>query len=328
MMAAILTIGTILISSIIIYIAAKRFAESSSGIGDYLNLPRDIKGATFDAISSSLPELLIALFSVIFFKQFEVGVGTIAGSAMFNLLIIPGVCVLIAPAAFTVNKKVVSRDAIFYLASVFTLITLIIFMKTWGLITALILIGMYALYLKEMHRHTKEYEKDNAKEKNKEFRLRKEISIFVGLLIIIGFATYFLTKASIDLATILHISPIIIAFTITAAATSIPDMIISFVNAKKGDVDDATSNVFGSNIFDIFVGIGLPLLIYITFAGAVEMTFQYIEILFMLLGATILITYFFSENNTLSKKRGIMLLVLYALFLSYIVFLALQQATG
>ena len=80
-MGVLTDLGVILLSSIIIYLSGKRFAESSSKIGDFLNLPRDVKGATFDAISSSLPELLVALYSVIFFKQFEVGIGTIAGSA-------------------------------------------------------------------------------------------------------------------------------------------------------------------------------------------------------------------------------------------------------
>jgi cation:H+ antiporter len=134
--------------------------------------------------------------------------------------------------------------------------------------------------------------------------------------------TFFLTKYSIELATILNVSPIIIAFTITAAATSIPDTVISVANARKGNVDDVTSNVFGSNIFDILVGLGLPLLIYTVFLGPVEMAFANLEIIFALLGATILTVYFFADSHQLNKRQAIFLLFLYVLFVAYTIILA------
>ncbi|MBT7474895.1 hypothetical protein HN706_03075, partial [Candidatus Woesearchaeota archaeon] len=62
-MGILLSLGIIILTSIVIYFAGNKFAESSSKIGDYFNLPRDVKGATFDAIASSLPELLVALYS-------------------------------------------------------------------------------------------------------------------------------------------------------------------------------------------------------------------------------------------------------------------------
>lgn len=321
-MGLIINILIILITSIVIYYIGNIFAESSSKIGDYLNLPRSVKGATFDAIASSLPELLVALFAVIFFKKFEVGIGTIAGSALFNLLIIPGICVLVAPITFKVSKKVISRDAMFYLIAVFSLIVLLLYFKTWGLGIAIILLLMYLIYIKEIVKHSKNHKKENKNKKETGIRISKEIGIFLITLIIIGIATYFLTKSSINLSEILNISPVIIAFTITAAATSVPDTVISVANAKKGDLDDAVSNVFGSNIFDIFVGLGLPLLIYSLFAGPVQIGFKYLEIVLGLLGATIIVLYFFAEEGKLTKKQGIFLLFMYLVFLTYIIFLS------
>lgn len=97
----------------VIFYAGRWFIESSSNIGDYFRLPRSVKGATFDAVASSFPELMIALFSVIAFGKFEVGVGTIAGSAIFNLLVITGLAVLVAPGVFKVSPPVVRRDSLF-----------------------------------------------------------------------------------------------------------------------------------------------------------------------------------------------------------------------
>jgi len=312
----------IFIASIVIFYVGNIFAKSSSKIGDYLNLPRSVKGATFDAIASSLPELLVALFAVIFFKKFEVGIGTIAGSALFNLLIIPGLCVLVAPVAFKVSKKVISRDAMFYLIAVFALIVLLLYFQMWGLGIAIALLLVYMVYIREIVNYSKKYRKEKKKEKKKGVKIFKEIGIFLVTMVIIGIATYFLTKSSINLSEILNISPVIIAFTITAAATSVPDTVISVVNAKKGDLDDAVSNVFGSNIFDIFVGLGLPLLIYSIFVGPVQIAFQHLEIILGLLGATIIVLYFFAEEEKLTKKQGIFLLFMYLVFLSYVIFLS------
>ncbi len=321
-MNILIALGIILISSIVIYFAGKKFATTSSNLGDYFRLPRDVKGATFDAVSSSLPELLVALYAVIFFKQFDVGIGTIAGSALFNLLVIPGLCVFVAPVAFKVSKKVISRDALFYLLSVFALVTLLYYFQTWGLIIAILLLGLYGIYLRDIIIHTKSHKKKLKETKPTNIRLAKELPMFLVLLIIIGIFTFFLTDAAIDLAHALGISPIIVAFTIIAAATSVPDTIISVSNARKGDIDDATSNVFGSNIFDILVGLGLPLLIYTLYKGSVTIDFTNMEIILGLLGSTIILLYFFAEDHSLNKRQARTLLLMYLLFVSYVIYLA------
>ena len=320
-MSLAISIGTIVIASILIYFIGNIFAKASSNLGDYFRLSKSVKGATFDAIASSLPELLVALFAVIFFKKFEVGIGTIAGSALFNLLVIPGICVLVSPVVFKVHKYVITRDAMYYVISVFVLLVLTLYFKVWGFVISLILIGGYFAYLRTIVRHTKEHRKKKSKPEG--IKLWKELLIAFATLICIGAVTYFLTGASIELAEVLNIAPIIIAFTITAAATSIPDAVISIFNAKKGNVDDAASNVFGSNIFDIFIGLGVPLLIYSLFVGPVEIVFNNLEIIIGLLGATIIVFFFFAEENTLRKKQGIFLLFMYVVFVVYTVVLSL-----
>ena len=116
-MEGLISFSVIVLTSVLLYFISNRFADASSNIGDYLKLSRSVKGATFDAIAGSMPELLVALFAVIFFKSFEIGIGTIAGSALFNLLVIPGICVLVAPVAFKVSRDVIDRDGLFYIIS-------------------------------------------------------------------------------------------------------------------------------------------------------------------------------------------------------------------
>lgn len=69
----------IILSSVIIYFAGDYFAEASSNIGDFLGLSRSVKGATFDAISSSLPELLVAIIHYLFSKNLRSGLERLLG---------------------------------------------------------------------------------------------------------------------------------------------------------------------------------------------------------------------------------------------------------
>ena len=157
---------------------------------------------------------------------------------------------------------------------------------------------------------------------SKKVSIKKEFALFFALLGVTGLFAYFLTDAAVNLAHSLGIPPVIVAFTIIAAATSLPDLIISVANARNGDIDDATSNVFGSNVFDILIGIGLPLFIYNLFKGAIEITFSNLEIILGLLGSTILVLYFFADNRTLNKRQAKILLFMYVIFVAYTVYLA------
>lgn len=329
-MSAIISLTVIIIASAVIYFTGSWFARASSNIGDYLSLPRSVKGATFDAISSSLPELLIAIFSVLAFKKFEVGIGTIAGSALFNLLVIPGICVLVAPKLFTVAKDVIARDGMFYNISVFALLAALLYSRTWGLAIPILFLTVYIWYViaifKRTNKHKKEITQEQKTETRKKIKLSKELTIGLVTLAVIAAASYFLTEHAIEFAAAIGVPAIIVAFTIIAAATSLPDTVISVINARKGNIDDATSNVFGSNIFDILVGLSLPLLIAYYFTGPVNIAFRHLEIVVALMGSTILVLYFLAEEHTLRKKEAWILLLMYFAFIAYVVFLGLNGA--
>jgi cation:H+ antiporter len=324
-MDILLNIGVVILTSLVIWYTGDKFSEASSKIGDYFHISRAVKGATLDAISSSLPEFMVALFAVLSFHKFEVGVGTIAGSALFNLLVIPGLCVLVAKKRFTISKEVVSRDGTFYIISVITLLGVLLYFKNWTILVPLGMILIYFWYLFYVAKHTKKHQSTKTqKKKTKEISLGKELGIGVIMIVLIGVATYFLTEHAILFAEAMGISPIIIGFTIIAAATSLPDTVISVASARKGDVDAAVSNVFGSNIFDILIGLSVPALIAIlVFKAPIEIIFTNLEIIFGLLVATVIVLLYLAEEHTLNKKQGIKMLIFYGLFIAYIVYLSL-----
>ena len=141
-----------------------------------------------------------------------------------------------------------------------------------------------------------------------------------GMMILMGLSTEVLVTSAINLGDLLTISPVVMGFVIIAAGTSVPDTALSVISAQRGHYDAAISNVFGSNIFDICICLSVPVLIALTISGETLIDLKQVELVWALIGATLISFYFFwSKNYTLSKaKAGIMGLT-YLMIVVYVV---------
>ena len=93
------------------------------------------------------------------------------------------------------------------------------------------------------------------------------VPVFIISLAIIGYSCYWLVIAAEAFAKLMQIPTAIVALTILAGGTSVPEMISSAIVSKQGRGDMAIANAIGSNIFDILMSLGLPVLIYILIKG-------------------------------------------------------------
>lgn len=263
------------------------FISSLDKISNDLKLSSDAAGATLMAVGSSAPELFVALFSVLKPGAHQViGIGSIVGSAIFNLLVIVGAAAIIKNAKLTWQPMI--RDLSFYTLSVLLLVWFI-----WdGKFTtpeAAILLLVYTIYViaviywrKLLPYSDMEYTEDVADPHGEQNKITKPIDNFlrfifpakekyyltfsVSILIIAGLS-YGLVEVAIHLAHVLNIPEAIIALTVLAIGTSIPDLFSSIIVARQGRGDMAVSNAIGSNIFDILVGLGLPFIVVMLISG-------------------------------------------------------------
>ena len=121
------------------------FVSSLEDISEALNLSSDVAGATFMAAGSSAPELFTSLMGVFAVKN-DVGIGTIVGSAVFNLCCIIGGTALFTPQTLVIDWKPITRDTLFYFISIVAMI----YVLRDGLVTlweAVALIVCYVLYV-------------------------------------------------------------------------------------------------------------------------------------------------------------------------------------
>jgi cation:H+ antiporter len=306
---------TLTMASLVVMVACDSFELASNHLGTHVyKMPKGVRGATIDAIGSSMPELFTTTSLLFFYTDldgFSAGIATCAGSAVFNAAVIPALCILIVTLRgfdtgtgrlklphVTLKKSTILRDAFFFLLAE---ITLIFFLQKdsvgWPMGAALICVYlMYAGYLfTEIRRDNDEPESksteadDGISSGPRSFVMRLIRLDFNGLLFggrpftaktawtvlalsttTVAIASHFLAGAVMNAAAAMDIAPYFAAIVLGAAATSVPDTVISLKAATKGDYDDAVANAMGSNIFDICVALGLPLLAYSLWHGGIS----------------------------------------------------------
>ena len=321
------------------------FIVSLDQISRKLKLPHNVAGASLMAMGSSAPELAIALLAL--FKEggahSDVGIGTIVGSAVFNILVITGVSAIARPARVT--WRVIVRDVVMYVAS----IALLLVTFNDGAISvpeALAFLGLYGVYifilfrwdafvpgdevdvvadleagLEETHQKSGLYHQITKVITNGIGALmgnaeKNYLRAFLVSIAFIAIISWFLVEYAVIFAETLGIPPVIVALTILAGGTSVPDLIASIVVARQGRGEMAVANAVGSNIFDILIGLGLPWLIALTIRGeAVKVgTDGLWTSTIILLGTVILLFIFLSTERLLSRKEGWALISAYGMY--------------
>jgi K+-dependent Na+/Ca+ exchanger-like protein len=323
------------------------FIESLDQISQKWKLPSNVAGASLMAMGSSSPELAIALFALFLGggEHSDVGIGTIVGSAVFNILVITGVSAIARPARVT--WRVVVRDCVVYVASI-GLLLLAFADGTISWLEAVAFLGLYSVYIfvliqweafvpgeevdlvevvetgiqsSEGHSNPGLYHQVNGV-------IQKGIGLLMGnprqsyiraflvSIVFIAGISWLLVDNAVRFAETIGIPPVIVALTILAAGTSAPDMISSIIVARQGRGEMAVANAVGSNIFDILVGLGLPWIVAILIrGGTVHVGTENLWLsTVILLGTVIVLFIFLSTERLLSRKEGWALLAVYTIY--------------
>ena len=344
-------IGTLLIIAVSVYLLSiitdEYFIVSLDEISQKLRLPHNVAGASLMAMGSSAPELAIAIFALFTASgaNSDVGIGTIVGSAIFNILVITGVSAIANPAH--ISWKVVTRDVLMYALGV-AMLLITIYDGAVTMVEAVIYLLVYAVYLLILYKWDT-YVKDTdvvgvveeAIEKERccediYHRVTAVISKGIGFLTgdarksylraflvsiaFVAIISYALAESAVALAEAIHVPAVVIALTVLAAGTSVPDMFASVVVAREGRGDMAIANAVGSNIFDILVGLGLPWLLAMALgANVVHIdTAGLMSSALLLFGTVVLLFIFLLTKLKLSRWEGWALLAIYGAYVAFI----------
>lgn len=316
-----MAIFLLIIGLVLILFGANYLTEGSADLAKRMRVSDFVVGLTIVAMGTSMPEFVVSFMSALQGKA-DVAVGNVVGSNLFNGLLILGVTALILPLKYTRNN--LKKDIPFgVLASVVLFVvasdTLIegaagnVISRTEGLLMLgfFIIFMIYTVYSAQGPRRTK--------------RIKKPVivkrKLWLSLLMIVGglagliFGGDLFLDSAIILAQKMGVSESVIAVTLLAGGTSLPELSASVVSAVKKKPGMALGNVIGSNIFNIFFVLGTSAAISPLATGDIIPA----DMLAVIIASVLLFVCAYTfKKATLDRTEGVIFILLYV---GYIVWL-------
>jgi len=306
-MPLIFWIGAFIVSLAVLIKAADIFTDSASKLGGILGLSQFVIGVTIVSIGTSLPELASSI-SAVLKGVTDMVAGNVIGSNIANILLVVGLAaVLSKKGRLEVNRNLINLDLPLLAGA--GIILMLMFL--WdGQITfgeGIIALLGYAVYL---HYTLKHKEKGTKEKRTKE---KLDLKIILGLVlgaIFIYFGANYAIESVIKISEILNIGTAVIALSAVAIGTSLPEIFVSVSAARKGKDEIALGNIFGSNIFNGFVVLGLPALF-----KTLDVTPAVLSIAIPFFIASTLLYVISGITRKIYKWEGAMYLLIYILFI-------------
>ena len=262
-----------------------------------------IKGPTVNAIASSLPELFISSMFLFYYgdiRGFSAGYATIIGSSAFNITVIPVVSFLVVfykrkTNNFKIDKSIIRQDGLYLIGAIILLMGGLFY--GIHLYFTYVLIIYYIFYVRSLYLSRKDNKTDV--DKNNVVSEEGSDGIFLDILnlklfrffsdgkvnsltslvviilsvLLIGFSCDMLITSTEFISRRVGVNLFFVSFFIASIASSLPDTFLSVKDAVNGKFHDSFSNAYGSNMFDICIGLGLPLLVYTSIHGTIYTNF-------------------------------------------------------
>ena len=313
-----LNIGLTVLGFVILIKCADFFVEGSASLARNFKISTTVIGLTIVAFGTSAPELAIS-FNSHLSNNPDMLFGNVIGSSIGNILVILGIAILIKP--LKIEPEVVRKQI-----PILLLVTLglsVLLLDTFFNSTdynslsradGVILLLFFSIFIYYLITIIKADKVNQANIEEPKYKLpRSTLMILLGLVGII-FGSNLIVDNVEAFALNIGISQKIISVTVISIGTSLPELVTTIIAAKKGENNMAIGNIIGSNIFNICVVLGLPVVIL---GEAVTTAFTIVDIIFMTT-AVVLLWAFSVTAREIKRIEAIVFLAVYAAYVGYI----------
>ena len=290
---------------------ADKFVAGASALARRLGVSPLLVGLTIVAFGTSAPELAVSLTAALQGAN-EIAVGNVVGSNIFNLLVVAGLSAVVCP--LVMDRTLLRRDWPLSLLAAIVLCAMIAPDLTISRVEGAILLAVFALTLflqiraALKGRNTLEAETDEV----------TMPPLMIGVNIVLGLACIIIggqlaVNGATGIARMFGLSETLIGLTIVAIGTSLPELVTSLVEAKKGQNEIAMGNVIGSNIFNILLILGLSSVI-----TPIPVQSTSIIDCLVLIGITI-VFYLPARKGRLGRAPGAVMALTYVVYTAYLI---------
>ncbi|WP_064975665.1 calcium/sodium antiporter [Alistipes provencensis] len=305
----------------LILAGANFLTDGSAALAQRFRVPEFIIGLTVVAVGTSTPELVVSVLSAIG-GQSDVAIGNVVGSNIFNVFVILGVCALIRPVPLTAGN--IRRDIPFGVLA--SLLLLAMAMDSLlckgaadriGRIDGVVMIGLYVALMWYTIRKTKRPEATAPAEGAKAPMAGWLMAVMiVGGLAGLVFGGEMFLRSATAIARSLGISESVIAITLVAGGTSLPELASSLVSLFKGKADMALGNVIGSNIANILLILGVSATINPLSMGGITVW----DLLMVLLSSVVVFLAAFTfRRKAIDRWEGTIFVAIYVAYIWYLI---------
>ena len=286
--------------------------KSAVDISFKLSIPKIIIGMTVVSFATSAPELIVSLNATLDGLP-NFAIGNVLGSNIANIGLVLGIITIIYP--ISLKQRFYNTDFPLLIMSTFLFYYVIYTESQISRVEGIILVIAITIILFYLFFFQKNDQSDFSEELDKD-----KISIFKSFLYILFSGSLLwlgsetLIKSSVSVANKLEISERIISITMVAIGTSVPELAASIVASLKKQNDLSIGNLIGSNIFNLLVVIGITSSI-IPING-IDKSIINNDMLWVVLFSVIIFPLaYLGKRNVLTRKKGIILLALYLIFI-------------
>ena len=196
------------------------------------------------------------------------------------------------------------------LDSMFNPLTPNTFSRSDGLILMLVFL-IFVLYLVNMVIRRK----DTPEKEEIKYPIFLALLLIVVSILLIIFSSDLIVNSATKIAEYLHVSDKIITMIAVVIGTSLPEMVMTVTSARKGEFDMALGNIIGTNIFNICIVLGLPIVIY----GDMALTgFGFVDIVVLFL-SSFLLFWFARSEKAISRREAIIMLGIFVFYYAYLI---------
>jgi len=303
---------------IFLYKGSDVLVDGTTHTAAHLGVSSLIISVVIVAFGTSAPEFAISVgasiqeYAGLVDQGAAISVGNIIGSCIANLLLVIGISALIRP--ISVQKGIVKRE----LPIVILFTTLLLVFGVVGLLDQYHLFGAI-IFLVSFCMFIWYFIKCAKKERMKTEKFEEGDLLKNGIMIVLGIAgvvlgAWFLIESAITIADFFGIPALIISLSMVAIGTSLPELVVSAMASYKNESDIAIGNVLGSNVFNILLILGASaLFIPLQVADALDH-------LIILIIVTIIMVPILLTKATVSRLKGVILLLIYVGYLGYTFF--------
>lgn len=293
--------------------------DGASSVAGNFKISKQLVGLTIVAFGTGAPELAVSISSMISGNT-DMLLGNVMGSNIINILLLIGVAAIICP--IKINKNTISKELPLLLLTTVGLVFLFLDITISGAsenwITrsdGLVCVLFFAIFLYYIIQMTRKNKKEKKIVEKPKWKLGKSfIFVALGLAGVVGGSQLVVSSAS-TIAGVIGISDRIIALTVVAFGTSLPELVTTITAARRHENELLVGNIIGSNIFNICIVLGLPVAI---FGGIQPESFEMLDVI-MMVASAVLLWVVARKGSPISKKEGAFMLIVFAVYYGYII---------